>query len=362
MFGYDWPRLHAALNDLPTALLVTAVLFQLLALATRREAFRQASFWTLIVGALGGVAAVLSGLQAEEHIAHGDAVHRVMETHEKLAFVTLGIFAVLALWRLLRERRMGTAERALALAAMLVGAGVLIATASYGGRLVFDHAAGIPTDVLTRRPAPAARATTMARAKSMTRTAIRTRHARADSGHRFGGAGRPCGSPGGSAAQPRTRAGRRSPPSARHAAARALRPVPSPRRLVAFALLAACRPDTTRPAITPYPEAAGIEVRLRPQEATRRLAEALQADSLPPARLHLRDGYRRPSGSTRRRPADESATAGTHVVRLRGWADPGRPGFTVLTVETLYLRPLADPSLPERELGGDRSRARTPRR
>jgi uncharacterized membrane protein len=149
MFGYDWPRLHAALNDLPTALLVTAALFELLALATRREAFRQVSFWTLIVGALGGAAAVLSGLQAEEHIAHGDAVHRVMETHELLAFVTLGIFGVLALWRVLRERRMGAGERALALAATLAGAGVLIATAAYGGRLVFDHAGGIPTDVLT---------------------------------------------------------------------------------------------------------------------------------------------------------------------------------------------------------------------
>jgi uncharacterized membrane protein len=149
MFGYDWPRLHAALNDLPTALLVTAALFELLALATRREAFRQVSFWTLIVGALGGVAAVLSGLQAEENIDHGDAVHRVMETHELLAFVTLGIFGVLALWRILRERRMGSGERALALAATLGGAGVLTATSVYGGRLVFEHAAGIPTDVLT---------------------------------------------------------------------------------------------------------------------------------------------------------------------------------------------------------------------
>jgi uncharacterized membrane protein len=149
MFGYDWPRLHAALNDLPTALLVTAALFELLALATRRESFRQVSFWTLVVGALGGAAAVLSGLQAEESIDHGDAVHQVMETHELLAFVTLGIFGVLALWRVLRERRMGAAERALALAATLAGAGALIATSVYGGRLVFDHAAGIPTDVLT---------------------------------------------------------------------------------------------------------------------------------------------------------------------------------------------------------------------
>ncbi|HEY7613233.1 MAG TPA: DUF2231 domain-containing protein [Gemmatimonadales bacterium] len=149
MFGYDWPRLHAALNDLPTALLMTAALFEVLALATRKDGLRQVSFWTLILGALGGAAAVLSGLQAEERIAHGDAVHRVMETHETLAFVTLGIFGVLALWRLLRERRMGTGERALALAATLVGAGVLFATAVYGGRLVFDHAAGIPTEVLT---------------------------------------------------------------------------------------------------------------------------------------------------------------------------------------------------------------------
>lgn len=149
MFGYDWPRLHAALNDLPTALLVTAALFELLALTTRKESFRQVSFWTLMVGALGGVAAVLSGLQAEENIAHGDAVHRVMETHELLAFVTLGTFGVLAAWRLWRERRMGTAERAVALAATLAGAGVLIATSVYGGRLVFDHAAGISTEVLT---------------------------------------------------------------------------------------------------------------------------------------------------------------------------------------------------------------------
>ena len=148
MFGYDWPRLHAALNDLPAALLLVAALFELLALATRKESFRQVSFWTLIAGAIGGVAAVLSGLQAEEKIAHGDAVHRVMETHELLGFVTLAIFGVLAIWRLWRERRMGTTERALALALSLGGAGVLIATAAYGGRLVFDHAAGIPTEVL----------------------------------------------------------------------------------------------------------------------------------------------------------------------------------------------------------------------
>lgn len=148
MFGYDWPRLHAALNDLPAALLIGAVLFDLLAAATRREGLRIASFWTLMLGTLGAAAAVISGLQAEDHIAHGEAVHRLMETHERLALITAGIFAVLALWRLLRENRMGQAERALALALGLGGAGVLTATGVYGGKLVFEHAAGVPSEVL----------------------------------------------------------------------------------------------------------------------------------------------------------------------------------------------------------------------
>jgi uncharacterized membrane protein len=148
MLGYDWPRLHAALNDLPAALLLAAVLFDLAGAFTKRPTLRAVGFWTMVLGAVGAAAAVLSGLQAEEHIAHGEAVHRVMETHEELGLITLGIFGVLALWRIVRENRMGSGERAISLALSLVGVGALFATATYGGRLVFEHAAGIPTDVL----------------------------------------------------------------------------------------------------------------------------------------------------------------------------------------------------------------------
>src|SRR5215207_2606708 len=121
MLGYDWPRLHAALNDLPAALLLAAVLFDLIGALTRRASFRVLGFGTLIAGAVGGVLAVVSGLQAEEHIAHGEAVHQAMETHEELALITLAVFAVLALWRLVRESRMGRGERGLVLALSLGG-------------------------------------------------------------------------------------------------------------------------------------------------------------------------------------------------------------------------------------------------
>jgi hypothetical protein len=117
-------------------------------------------------------------------------------------------------------------------------------------------------------------------------------------------------------------------------------------------LAAACQPNTTRPPITPLPEAAGTEIRLSTREATRRLAEALRADSLPVRRVALRDGYIETpwfNAATRRPLRGGRRPLGPNAVRIRAWADPARPGSSQLTVETLY-RPVADPSLPEREL------------
>jgi hypothetical protein len=113
----------------------------------------------------------------------------------------------------------------------------------------------------------------------------------------------------------------------------------------------ACRPNTTRPGIVPVPEAAGTEVRLPPREATRNLAEALRADSVPIRRVAIRDAYLE-SGwfDTRtRRPTTAGRALGPGVVQVRAWADPARPGSSQITVETTY-RPLLDPSLPQREL------------
>jgi len=147
IFGYDLPRLHAVLNDLPV-LLVAAVAFEVAWLVTRRESLRAAGYWTLILGTIGAGLAVLSGLGAEDHIAHGEAIHRIMEEHEDLAYWTLGIFAVVTLWRVIRERGMKRGERLAALALALVGTGMLVATGEHGGEMVFDHAAGVPTEQL----------------------------------------------------------------------------------------------------------------------------------------------------------------------------------------------------------------------
>jgi hypothetical protein len=122
------------------------------------------------------------------------------------------------------------------------------------------------------------------------------------------------------------------------------------RLVLAGVALAACQPATTRPPFPPVPEAATTEVRLVPTEATRQLAEALRQDSIPVARVEQRDNWLATGWfdtashrTTHRRPL------GSDDVRIRAWSDPTRPGFSKITVETVY-HPLADPSLPEREL------------
>jgi uncharacterized membrane protein len=145
LFGYDAPRIHAALNDLPPALLPLSVLFDLLGIAFKRESLKAAAFWTLVFGVLGTGAAIVSGLLAEDVAQHSEQAHEIMETHETLAFIVLGIFGLLAIWRIVRRGVWGEREQPVALTAGVIGVGILLYTAVLGGKLMFDHGVGIPT-------------------------------------------------------------------------------------------------------------------------------------------------------------------------------------------------------------------------
>lgn len=147
MPGYDWPLLHAALNDLPSALLVFALLFELGALVTGRESLRAAGFWTLVAGVAGMAAAIGAGLMAANRVAHDDVAHEVMTRHKLLAFAAFTAFALLLAWRLIR-RDAARRERFVWAGSGAVAAWLLIAASQLGGALVFEHALGIPSRTL----------------------------------------------------------------------------------------------------------------------------------------------------------------------------------------------------------------------
>ena len=119
--------------------------------------------------------------------------------------------------------------------------------------------------------------------------------------------------------------------------------------IIALLLAAACARNG-QPPWQPMPEAKRAEIELDPQEATKKLAEAMTAAGLPVTSVATREGFvetawfdsatMKPTG---RRPV------GTKDVRIRAWVMPYRYGWSEITMEAVY-RPIADPSLPPREL------------
>jgi len=131
-------------NDLPTALLLVTVLFDLGAWLSKRDSVKSAALWTLWAGVIGGWIAVLAGLQAEDAIEHGEAIHELMETHETLALTTMGIFTAVLVWKLFRRSKLTGAEEAGLRVLSVAGLVTVVWTGVLGGKLMFEHAAGIP--------------------------------------------------------------------------------------------------------------------------------------------------------------------------------------------------------------------------
>jgi uncharacterized membrane protein len=148
MFGYDAAHWHAVLNDLPAALLTVAVLFDVAAGLTTRESLMWAGIWTLWAGVIGGWVAVVAGKLASTSIEHGEAIHEIMEKHENMALLTMSLFTVVLVWRLIRRFQMPAQELAFTRMLSIVALLGLVWTGVLGGRLMFQHAAGIPTHVL----------------------------------------------------------------------------------------------------------------------------------------------------------------------------------------------------------------------
>src|SRR5438128_10194202 len=82
MFGYDWPRFHAAVNDLPAALLLVTVLFDIGAWLTKRESLKAAALRTLWVGAIGGGRPGHASGRHGDDIAHGEGTQHLWSSRE----------------------------------------------------------------------------------------------------------------------------------------------------------------------------------------------------------------------------------------------------------------------------------------
>ncbi len=143
------PNPHPLIVHFPIALLTIFAICEIAARLSGRETLRSAAYWNLTFGAVFTAIAVASGLFAEELVPKQGAAHDTLETHESLAFATLGIFAALFLWRVLREGEFYRKFSKLFLISTLIAWAALAVASYYGGELVYRHGIGISTPPVT---------------------------------------------------------------------------------------------------------------------------------------------------------------------------------------------------------------------
>ncbi len=139
---------HAALNDIPSVLLLVAVVLEFAALVTKRPSLGEVAMWSLLAGAGGAVVALIAGLRAASTIDHGGSVHLVMARHQTLGIAMTVLFLSLAGWRMWRRARMTARERQTYLGTAVIGVVLMLWTAHLGGTIVYEYGGGIPTPVL----------------------------------------------------------------------------------------------------------------------------------------------------------------------------------------------------------------------
>lgn len=135
---------HAMIIHFPIALLLAGVFSEILGLVTKKEFFKNAAAFLFILGALGAIAAYVSGEMAGEGIEEGP-LENSLELHEHAAVVTIWLAIVTAVLRsavlFFKYDRRWINWLFIILFTALAGS---VATTGYlGGQLVYRHAAGV---------------------------------------------------------------------------------------------------------------------------------------------------------------------------------------------------------------------------
>ena len=135
-------NVHPLTVHFPIAFLVGAALFYGAAWILKRSSLATTAFWLLLAGAVSASVAVGTGLYAEDGvmISHSVRAH-LLDYHEKLMMVTLGLSVWLAFWASIARPfpRKGRTIFMLLCAILLV---IMTLGADYGARMVYDYNAG----------------------------------------------------------------------------------------------------------------------------------------------------------------------------------------------------------------------------
>ncbi|MDP9229865.1 MAG: DUF2231 domain-containing protein [Bacteroidota bacterium] len=136
-------KLHPAIVHFPVALLSIAALFAVISLFIKKDFFKEIAFWNLLLGVIGAVVAVLTGLIEEQNLIHNEEIHQILEKHKFTGFVILILAQTLLTWYWVRKNKFGKKEYILWVLFLVLGPAMLTYQGFLGGKMVFEQGAGV---------------------------------------------------------------------------------------------------------------------------------------------------------------------------------------------------------------------------
>jgi uncharacterized membrane protein len=82
-------------------------------------------------------------LYAAATVPHGQAVHEIMEWHQRLGLIVATLAAILSIWRLAAKQRIAGMAGALHLFLAAIMTASLVVGADLGGLMVYEHGVAV---------------------------------------------------------------------------------------------------------------------------------------------------------------------------------------------------------------------------
>jgi uncharacterized membrane protein len=146
---------HPAIVHFPVALISIAALFALISLFVKRDLFKEVAFWTLLVGVIGAIGAVITGLIEEQNLVHTEEIHKLLTKHRFNGIGILILAFALLTWLWVRKRKFGKSEYTIWTLFLVIGTAAILYQGWLGGRMVFEQGAGVkPMESILEKQEP----------------------------------------------------------------------------------------------------------------------------------------------------------------------------------------------------------------
>ena len=136
-------NIHPLIVHFPIALIIVIFILDFLGVLFKRKSFLSTANILTIFAATGAVMAVISGMVAEESVWHAGEAHELLELHEIIGFIVLGLTLILLIFRPAVKKKLFGSLGWVAVLLSFVASMLVGYTGYLGGEMVYKYGAGV---------------------------------------------------------------------------------------------------------------------------------------------------------------------------------------------------------------------------